>query len=90
MNDSLAQKIEAANNVLIVEGDLDAIENYFTSDYVVHLTDRDIEGGHSLIRDILGKMRGSFPDIQVEIEILLEGNTRIAWQRRTKKSTGSS
>jgi hypothetical protein len=43
MDESFAQKIEAANNTLIVDGDLDAIENYFTVDYLVHLTDRDIK-----------------------------------------------
>ena len=81
MNKSLAHKIEAANNTLLVSGDLDAIENYFTSDYIVHLTDRDIKGGHSSIRDIIEKIRKSFPDIQVKVEILLVNDSRIAWQR---------
>ena len=81
MDDSLAQKIEAANNALIVDGDLDAVENYFTSDYVVHLTDHDIKGGQSSIRDIIGKLRQSFPDIRVDVEIFLQDDTRIAWQR---------
>ena len=81
MDDSFAQKIEAANNTLIVYGDLDAVEEYFTSDYVVHLTDRDFESGYSSIRDIIGKLRQSFPDVRVEVEIFLENDTRIAWQR---------
>ena len=81
MDDSFAKKIEAANNTLIVDGDLDAVEEYFTSDYVIHLTDRDFKSGYSSIRDIIGKLRQSFPDIKVEVEVFLENDTRIAWQR---------
>lgn len=81
MNESLADKIKAANEALIVGGDLDAVEKYFTSDYIAHITDRNIKGGYSTIKDIIGKLRRSFPDIQVEIEILLEGESRISWQR---------
>ena len=81
MEKSLSSKIQAANTAIIVNGDLDAIEEYFAADYVVHLTGRDMKGGHDAIRNIISTLRHSFPDIKVEVEILMEGETRVAWQR---------
>mgnify|MGYP006074304325 CR=1 FL=1 len=86
MNESLAEKIRAANETLIVDGDLDAVEKYFTPDYIAHITDRDMKSGHSTIQDTIGKLRRSFPDIQVDVEILLEGESRISWQRTMRGS----
>lgn len=49
---------------------MEAVSNFFTPDYIVHLTDRFLKGGHEMIKDTLTTLRSSFPDIQVEIEIL--------------------
>lgn len=81
MEQSLAEKIIAANTTLIANGDLDEVCDFFTPDYTVHLTDSSINGGHKTIQNILSSLRKSFPDIQVDVEILLEGETRVAWQR---------
>ena len=81
MSQSLASKIRAANATLIADGNLDAVGDFFTSDYVAHLTDRDMKGGHEAICKFLGMLRRAFPDVQVEVEMLLEGENRIAWQR---------
>lgn len=67
--------------MLISNGKLDEIGSFFTSDYTVHLTDHTMKGGHKTVRDILQSLRQSFPDIQVEVEILVEAESRIAWQR---------
>jgi len=81
MGRSLGPKIEAANSALIVDGRLDAIGEYFAPDYVAHLTNQDVTGGHDAIRKILDSYRRAFPDLQVEVEILVEGKDRVAWQR---------
>ena len=81
MDRSLASKIQAANSALIVNGDLDAVGEFFTSDYVAHLTERDMEGGHDWIRGFLSMLHGAFADLQLEVEILVEGENRVAWQR---------
>lgn len=81
MPHSLASKIQAANTALIVDGNLDAIEDYFTADHVTHLTDSDMRGGPDAIRGFLGTLRRAFPDLEVEVEILLEGKDRVSWQR---------
>lgn len=81
MAQSLAAKIQAANSTLIVEGKLEAIGSFFTPDYVAHLTDEDMTGGHEAIRRVLDLYRRAFPDLQVEVEILAEAKDRVAWQR---------
>ena len=81
MSRSLAARIEAANTTLIANGNLDAIAEFFTPDYVVHLTDQDMTGGHEAIRRILNMYRRAFPDLQVEVEILVKAKDRVAWQR---------
>ena len=81
MDGSLASKIQAANSALIANGNLDAISEFFTPDYVAHLTDQSMVGGHDAIRKILDMYRRAFPDLQVEVEILVEGKDRVAWQR---------
>ncbi len=80
MDPSLASRIHAANAALIVDGNLDAVAEYFTPDYVVHGTERDVVG-HDAIRSFLRSLRAAVPDVEVEVEILLEGNDRVAWQR---------
>jgi predicted ester cyclase len=77
---SLAEKIRAANSALIANGDLDAIGEFFAPDFVAHLTDQDM-AGHNGIRRFLGMLQRGFPRLQVEVEILVEGKDRVAWQR---------
>ncbi len=81
MDRSLASKIRAANSQLIANGNLDAVGEFFAPDYVAHATDQDMKGGQGAIRNLLGMLRRAFPDLQVEVEILVVGKDRVAWQR---------
>ena len=81
MDGSLASKIRAANTTLLSEGNLDQIHEFFTPGYVAHLTEEDMKGGHGAIRGWVGSLRSAFPDLQVEVEVLVESDDRIAWQR---------
>lgn len=81
MGRSLLARIQAANSTLIVDGDLKAVGDFFTTDYVSHLTDRDLEGGPDAVRKFVGKLRRSFSNLQVEVEVLVKGQGRVAWQR---------
>lgn len=78
---SLASTIQAANAALLVAGDLAAVSEFFTPDYVAHITDRDQKGGHAWVRRYLRMIRRAFPDVQVEVEVLVQGKQRVAWQR---------
>lgn len=84
MDQPLSSKILAANAALIANGNLDVVGEFFTPDYVVHVTDQDVARGHGVIRSALGVLRRAFPDIEVEVEILVEGKDRVAWQRILK------
>jgi steroid delta-isomerase-like uncharacterized protein len=81
---SLASKIEAANSTLMVKGDLNAIGEFFTPDYVVHLTGEDMIGGHSAIRTVLRLYRRAFSDLRVDVEVLVKAKDRVAWQRTVR------
>jgi steroid delta-isomerase-like uncharacterized protein len=81
MNQSLASKIQAANAIIIGEGNLDAVGEFFAPNYVAHLTGQDMTGGHGEIRKVVRMYRRAFPDLQVEVEILVEDRDRVAWQR---------
>lgn len=90
MNNSAIALLQGASSALFVEGDLDAVSKYFASDYVVHLTDEDTCGGHALIRSVVGLYRGAFPDLSVEVAVLVESSDRVAWQRTMRaKHTGA-
>jgi predicted ester cyclase len=80
MNRSLASKIEAANSVLFANGSVDAVGEFFTPDYVAHGTDNRM-AGHGAIRRLVGMYRRAFPDLRVEVAILVKAKDRVAWQR---------
>lgn len=77
----MAATIEAANATLIGDGDLDRISEFFAADYVAHLTDQDASSGRDVIRSTVGLYRRAFPDLQVQVDILVEAEDRVAWQR---------
>lgn len=81
MNQSLASKIKAANSALIADRNLEAVGEFFTPDYLAHVTEEDMALGHNGIRKVLGMYQRAFPDLQVEVMILVEGKDRVAWQR---------
>lgn len=81
MGRSVAALIEAANQALLVRGDLDAIPEFFTPDHVTHLTGGDLAAGHEGVRRFVQGLRRAFPDLTVKIEVLVEEGDRVAWQR---------
>ena len=81
MNPSLLKIIQDANAAILVGGKINEVKNYFTSNYVVHLTNRTLSGGHSTVQKVLDPLMRAFSNIDVQVEVLLEGTDRIAWQR---------
>jgi steroid delta-isomerase-like uncharacterized protein len=80
MKHSHPSTIRIANSVLLVDGNLEAVGEFFTTDYVAHVTEQDVKG-HGAIRKIVDMYRRAFGDLQVEVEILVEVGDRVAWQR---------
>ena len=85
MGRSLASKIQTANSALIANGNLEAVGEFFRSDHVVHFTDQDM-AGHGAVRRFVRMLQRAFPDLKIEVEILLEGKDRVAWQRTLRGS----
>jgi len=80
MNSPLASKIQAVNSALYTDENLDSIEDFFAIDYIVHVTDNSMKG-HNVIRGFLGTLRKTFPEIEIEVKVLIESGDRISWQR---------
>ena len=47
----------------------------------MHLTNQDYSGGHKIVLAAIAQVRQAFPELQVAVEILVEGSDRLAWQR---------
>lgn len=80
MDQELTSSFRAATSALYIHRDLSLIGDFFSPDYVAHVTGRDVTG-HEAIRAFLGMLHQAFPDLGVDIEILVTGTDRIAWQR---------
>jgi predicted ester cyclase len=64
--------------------------DFFTTDYVAHVTGQDFAGGHNVVKKIVQAYRRAFSNIEVEIEILVKAKNRITWQRTLRvKQTGA-
>ena len=79
--ESLSSRIQAATDTLLVQAKHESISAFFASDYSVHLTDQVVTGGHQIVRRFLELYRSAFSDLKAEVEVLIEGPERIAWQR---------
>ena len=79
--DTPATKVRAANQAVIADGNSEAIGEFFAPDYVAHGTGRDMTGGRDAIHEFLSVLRRAFPDLEVDVEILVEADDRVAWQR---------
>lgn len=81
MDGTLGSTIRAANQALLAEGRLDSVPDFFSPVYRVHLTDGTPSGGPAFVSAFVEKLRTSFTELEVQVEILLEGEDRVAWQR---------
>ncbi len=81
MSQSYAKRIEAANTALIRDGNLDEVSAFFAPDYVVHFNGKTFRQGHDIIHRAAGMLAAAFPELEVDIQVLVESEERIAWQR---------
>jgi predicted ester cyclase len=81
MSGSIVDTILEANALLIGQGKLETIEQYFSPDYLVHFTDGEVRGGPSVVLKVLQAIHKAFSSIHVEVEILVADQDRVAWQR---------
>lgn len=77
----IAGRIRSVNDALLSRGQTDLVPEFFASDYVVHLADRDFHG-HAFIVTFVNQLRSAFPDLAIEVEVLVEDGGRVAWRRK--------
>ncbi len=73
--------VRIANARVLAGGELDRIPEFFTMDYVAHVTGQDLRLGYAGVRRIVALYRRAFPDLEVEVRILVASGKRVAWQR---------
>ena len=81
MAPSKEERIRSANEEIIGAGNLDAVEEFFASDYVVHSGGKEY-GGTAFVRKFIGLVRAAIPNVRVgEIEFLCQTGDKVAWRR---------
>ena len=81
MKRDMRTQIKKANAALLERGEVTAIESFFAPDYLVHVTGKDLEGGHDMIRHIVDMYHHAFSGIEADVEILAKEGNRVSWQR---------
>lgn len=75
------EQIKYAVEQLIGQGNIDIVDVIFGSDYIAHTENKEHKG-QKFIKRFSKLLQTSIPDICVlKVEILVEGNTTISWQR---------
>lgn len=81
MHNQLSLIVKSAVNKMFVKGETDSIGEFFSQDYVVHLTNQDYSAGHKVVRMGIEQVRKAFPELTVTVEIFMESSDKVAWQR---------
>ena len=76
-------QIREANDLLLNQGNLDMVPEFFATTYVAHVLGEDMRGREA-IADFVTALREAFPDLQVEIEVLVTEGDRVAWLRTSR------
>ena len=77
-------RIQKANDELFHKGNLDLVRELFAPSYVVHFTGGEKAGSPDFIRSFVSDLRAAFPDLRVEVEVLVADGNRVAWQRTNR------
>lgn len=81
MKQDLVTRVRLANLALLERGELESVGEYFSPDYMVHLTGEEAKGGHAMIRRVMAMYQKAFRELTVTLDILVCGNDRVSWQR---------
>ncbi len=81
----LGAQIQAANDHLINQGHVSMVLDFFAPQFVVHLSTGDVQGDPEFITEFVNGLRTAFPDLHVEVQILVVQGNRVAWLRRNRR-----
>ncbi len=77
----LKSKLQAINVALFADRNIGQIPDCFTSDYIAHVSGDKSACGYDIIRKHLQALHRAFPKLDYKIDVLIEYEDRIAWQR---------
>jgi len=73
--------IKTSNSQLIDQGNLNAVDIFFSPNYIAHAEDK-IYKGHDFIMRFAKQIRTALPDISVmKVEFFVNAGNTLAWQR---------
>jgi predicted ester cyclase len=74
-------RIRIANAEVLGKGDLDRVDEFFATDYVLHAGGKN-HRGLDFVRRFIRQLRSAVPDLRVvKVEVLSQAPGRIVWQR---------
>src|SRR5437667_9195139 len=68
------------------QGKLDAVDRYYAPDWVLHDAPPNAGGDREALKEVLGVIRGGFPDVRASIEVILAEGDLVA-SRTTAEGT---
>ena len=77
---SIASTIRDANVQLIEDGNVEAIADYFVTNYIVNFGGSR-KSGQGAVRGFTKAIHDAFSELSVVVDILVQADDRIAWQR---------
>lgn len=72
--------LRQANEAVLEQGRSEAIADFFAPGYVAHVSGQTLKGHHA-VAGVMEALRGAVPELRVDVEILVEGDDRVAWLR---------
>lgn len=73
-------RLRQANEAVLEQGRHEAIADFFAKGYVAHFAGQTMNG-HAAVAGVIDALRHAVPDLRVDVEILVEGDDRVAWLR---------
>ncbi|MFG6432258.1 ester cyclase [Roseateles sp. LYH14W] len=72
--------LRRATEAVLEQGRREAIADFFAPGYVAHVSGQTMKG-HDAVAGVMEALRRAVPELRVDVEILVEGDGRIAWLR---------
>lgn len=81
MTTSQEDRVRFANEELLAKGNLAAVEDFFTDDYVAHAGSKKYKG-HAFVRSFANQLRSAIHGLRVvKVEFLAKQGATLTWQR---------
>ena len=73
--------LREANNMLATGSNENELLNFFSENYVAHITGRTLSGGHRIVKGFTTEITAAFSDIKITFDVLMDDGSKVAWRR---------